>query len=225
MRAILFDVDGTLLDTERIYMRAWIEAGAYFGYQIPEEALLKTRAVNKEIAIACFQRYCGADFPYHQIREERVRISEDHIHAMDAEKLRKPYAKEILQRLHDCGYILGAASSTDYATTCQHLEHAGLLQYFTAVEGGDMIQHGKPKPDIFLHAARSCKVKPEECVVVGDTPADVYAGTAAGMEVILIPDQVPVNSQTSRLSRDVLRDLGQLPGTLKILEDAVCNRN
>ena len=69
VKTVIFDVDGTLLDTERIYMKAWKEAAQLRGYHIPQEALLKTRAVNAKIAKACFQKYLnrsadGRDFTF-----------------------------------------------------------------------------------------------------------------------------------------------------------------
>lgn len=214
---VIFDVDGTLLNTEKIYMQAWSESAMAFGYQIPEQALLQTRAVSRAVAIAKFKEFCGEDFPFEAIRKGRVRIAEEIIMNTPAEELRMPYARETLQLLRDRGYILATASSTDYATGCSHLEHAGLLDLFHAIVGGDMVQRGKPEPDIFLKAAEMCGASPENCILVGDTPADALGGTAAGMDVILIPDQVPANEQTTRLSRQILNNLNELPGALGTL--------
>lgn len=214
-KAIIFDVDGTLLDTERIFMEGWRQAGALFGYTVTEEALLKTRAVQKAVAIPVFEACCGEGFPYEEIRRERVRIAEEIIGASTAEQLRKPDALAVLQALSDRGCALAVASSTRQELTRAHLEHAGLLKFFPVVVTGDMIQRGKPEPDIFLEAARRFGVAPEDCAVVGDTPADVLAGSAAGMDVYLIPDQVPANPQTIALSRRVLENLGQLLGVLE----------
>ncbi len=215
---VIFDVDGTLLDTERIYMRAWREAGAEFGYTVGQEVLLQTRAVSGEKARARFMEACGPDFPFEQARARRVEISEELIANAGAEQLLMPHAVQTLKWLGEKGYTLAVASSTGREKTVEHLEHAGLAGYFRAIVGGDMVERGKPEPDIFLMAAQLCGAAPERCVVVGDTPADVLAATAAGIPVVLIPDQVPANEQTTALSHRVLSGLEQL---IQVLEEAI----
>lgn len=210
VKAIIFDVDGTLLDTERIYIKAWQESGIRHGFPIPMEALMKTRAVNAQVATAVFQEYCGQDFPYETIRNTRVEIAEALIEQESPEKICKPHATQVLDQLQKKGYTLAVASSTSHAKTVEHLEHAGLLHYFSVIVGGDMVQNGKPNPDIFLLAAEKAGAKPEECLVVGDSPADVQAAHAAGIPVIQIPDQVPANDQTRQLSLRILTGLEQL---------------
>ena len=209
-KTVIFDVDGTLLDTERIFMDAWREAGARFGYTVTDEALLKTRAVRMSEAIPVFQRCCGADFPYMQVREERTRIAEAVIAGSVPETLRKPGVLQVLRTLRDRGHRLAVASSTPQALTRAHLAHGGLLDFFPVVVTGDMVQNGKPAPDIFLLAAELSGTDPEDCAVVGDSPADVFGGHGAGMGVYLIPDQVPANPETRARSRRVLGSLMEL---------------
>ena len=214
LKTVIFDIDGTLLDTERIYMQAWKKAAEARGFHIPQIALLKTRAVNAAVAKACFQSYCGEDFPYEQLRVERVDIAEALIARETPETLLKPHVHSVLQWLQNQGIRLAAATSTNYKTTMEHLSHAGLAEYFSVIVAGDMVKRGKPEPDIFLEAAKGAGSKPEECLVVGDSPADVLAAHAAGIPVILIPDQVPANEQTTALSWKVLDDLAEITKTL-----------
>lgn len=214
-KAIIFDVDGTLLKTERIYMESWIRASEALGYQITQQVLLRTRAVSTDIGRQIFCQACGEDFPYDTIREERVRIAEEIIAAADPASLRMPGVRETLERLRREGHPLAVASSTPLRYTRPHLEHTGLWDFFQVAVTGEMVTRGKPDPEIFLEAARRLGRSPETCVVVGDTPADVLGGHAAGMEVYLIPDQVPANPETRALSRRVLESLARLPEELE----------
>lgn len=214
IKAVIFDVDGTLLDTEKLYMQAWVEAGASFGYTVPHEALMQTRAVRAAVAKEVFRKYCGEDFPYEQVLEERVRVGERIIDGLPADKILMPHTLQVLQWLRQKGLKLAAATSTGQQKTQKHLLHVGLQDAFDAVVCGDMVAKGKPAPDIFLEAAARLGVAIEECIVVGDTPADVLAGSAAGIRVVLIPDQVPPNEQTIPLSWRILSDLAELPDVI-----------
>ena len=218
IKTIIFDVDGTLLDTERIYMRAWAEGGKDFGYDIPHAALVETRAVNKPLAAEIFRRYCGQDFPYHEIWQYRQAITQRLVEETPPEKMRMPHVQEVLAQLRDAGYTLVTASSSPLATSRAHLERTGLLEFLTDTVGGDMVTRGKPNPDIFLKAAELAGSAPEACIVVGDSPADVLAANAAKMPILLIPDQVPANEQTTALSRKVLSGLKELPEAIGELE-------
>lgn len=217
--AVIFDVDGTLLDTERIYMRAWREAGALFGYAVPWDVLLRTRAIPGSVAAGIFREALGDGFDMDAVRKERVRIGEELIAA--SSDLLMPGTLAVLQWLRSRGIPMAVASSTCYEKTAAHLAHAGILEFFDAVVGGDMVQRGKPNPDIFLKAAELLQVRPADCLVVGDTPADVKAAAAAGMAVVLVPDQVPANPETTALSLAVLDSLEKLPALLQPQETAV----
>ena len=152
---------------------------------------------------------------------EIYRNNPETISKHEGEELNKKYAKQsalqTLQTLKEQGYTIAAASSTVYEKTCIHLRHAELYDFFDVIVCGDMVAQGKPAPDIFLRAAELAHTAPNQCIVVGDTPADVLGASAAGIPVILIPDQVPANPQTTALSRFILPDLSRIPEILETI--------
>ena len=208
VKAIIFDVDGTLLNTERIYMHSWKIAGKAAGFDISQDTLLRTRAINRAEAKKIFQDALGTDFDYDAIQKARTVISEEIIAQSD--DLLLPGVTEALDALKANGYPMAVASSTGREKTVAHLDHAGLLHYFDAVVGGDMVQRGKPNPDIFLKAAELLGVQPEDCIVVGDTPADVKAAVAANMPPVLIPDCVTPDETIKAMCHRVLDSMCQL---------------
>lgn len=218
-KAVIFDVDGTLLNTEKIYIEAWLAAGKYMNIPITYEAVKRTRAIDREGSIKIFRELCGDDFPYDEVYAHRRRIAEEIIEERPAEVIRMEHTLSTLNWLKERGIRMAAASTTEHSITVSHLEKTEIADYLEVVLGGGKVPpgRGKPNPDIFLLAAEHLGVRPEECVVVGDTPADVNGGYAAGMTVILIPDQVPANEETTAKSWKILDNIGQLPAALEEL--------
>ena len=215
LKAVIFDVDGTLLDTERIYMQAWKDAAAELGYVMTDELLRKTRAVNAKDAARIFETEIGNGFSYEKTRPIRVRIAEEII---DRESpVLKPGVLELLAYLESKGIRLAVASSTNTKTTKEHLAINGLADRFEVIVGGDMIEKGKPNPDIFLKAAALLGEEPRYCIVVEDSPAGIKAGTAAGMKAVLVPDQAPITQEIIDLSDVQLESLLEMPAYVETL--------
>lgn len=215
LKAVIFDVDGTLLDTERIYMQAWKDAAAELGYVMTDELLRKTRAVNAKDAARIFEAEIGNGFSYEKTRPIRVRIAEENIERESP--VLKPGVLELLAFLRQKGIRLAVASSTNTKTTKAHLAINGLLDYFEVIVGGDMIEKGKPNPDIFLKAAELLGEVSENCIVVEDSPAGIRAGTAAGMKAVLVPDLAAITQEIIDLSDTVLESLLEMPGYVENL--------
>ena len=215
IKAVIFDVDGTLLDTERIYMRAWKDAAAEQGYVMPDSVLQKTRAVNTKDAARIFEEEIGNGFSYAATRPIRVRIAEEII-ARESPIL-KPGVPELLDYLDKKGIRLAVASSTNTKMTKEHLAASGIADRFAVIVGGDQIVNGKPHPDIFLKAGENLGEMPENCMVVEDSPAGIRAGSAAGMHTVLVPDQAAITQEIIDLSNAVLKSLLEMPDYMENL--------
>lgn len=218
LKAVIFDVDGTLLDTERIYMRAWKEAAAELGYVMTDALLRKTRAVDAKLAARIFEEEIGNGFSYQEARPIRVRIAEELIQRESP--LLKPGVLELLDFLEENRIQLSVASSTNTEKTKEHLAESEIAHRFSVTVGGDMVTKGKPEPDIFLKAAQLLGVEPGECIVVEDSPAGIRAAVAAGMRAVLVPDQAAITQQIIDMSDAVLQDLHEMPDYLRgIMEE------
>jgi len=190
-------------------MQAWKDAAAELGYVMPDELLRKTRAVNAKDAAKIFEEGIGNGFSYEKTRPIRVRIAEEIIERESP--ILKPGVLELLDYLRQKGIRLAVASSTNTKTTKEHLQINGLAEYFPVIVGGDMIQKGKPNPDIFLKAAELLGEAAEDCIVVEDSPAGIRAGTAAGMRAVLVPDQAAITPDIIELSDVVMKSLLEMP--------------
>ena len=215
LKAVIFDVDGTLLDTERIYMQAWKEAAAEQGYVMPDELLNKTRGVDAKVAARIFEEEIGNGFSYQKTRPIRVRIAEEIIERESP--ILKPSVLELLSFLREKGIRLSVASSTKTKTTKEHLQINGIADWFEVIVGGDMITKGKPNPDIFLKAAELLGEAPENCIVVEDSPAGIRAGSAAGMKTVLVPDQAAITQEIIDLSDVQMKSLLEMPAYVETL--------
>ena len=217
VEAVLFDIDGTVLDTERIYMEAWRRAAAEKGFPMPEEALAKTRSIDPQRAAQIFKEYCGADFDYPVIWQRRVEISEEIIRSRGPEKLIKPGVREFFRLLDSSGIKKAVASMTLASRTYPHLESAGLLHCFDAIVTGDEVKNGKPAPDIFLTAADRVGVRPENCIVCEDSGSGIRAGYRSGARVFFIPDAVPAKPGDEAYIYALLPTMEDAPALLREL--------
>lgn len=218
---VLFDIDGTVLDTERIYMESWRLAAAEHGFPMPDIALAKTRAVSREIGEQIFKHYCGEDFNYLEIWKRRVEISEEIIRERDPESLIKPGVLPLFAFLEQHGIKKAVASMTVTSRTYSHLASAGLRDRFDAIVTGDEVKNGKPDPEIFLTAAKKLGLPPEECVVCEDARSGIRAGQKSGAKVFFIPDAVPAEEEDKAFCYALLGTLYEAPALLRELDRSI----
>ncbi len=193
----VFDMDGLLLDTERVVCAAWDRAADEVGFTDVERAKRSCLGCNEASTRAFFLRSYGEDFDYQTFRDLTRKYAHE---VLDVHVPVKKGAAEILANLRAQGIRLAVASSTREATVRDQLDRAGLLQYFDAVVTGDMVTNGKPHPEIFLKAADALGLKPEECIAFEDSKNGIRSAYRAGMYPIQIPDLIPVSTETRALS-------------------------
>jgi beta-phosphoglucomutase-like phosphatase (HAD superfamily) len=188
LRAVVFDMDGLILDTEPLALRAWAECAAALGVAFDEALGLRMVGRNFADCGELLRDTYAAPYPVDAVLE-RWHATYDAIVARDGVAL-KAGVGEILDWLDEARLPRAVATSTRRERARAKLAHAAVLERFDTVVGGDDVARGKPAPDIYLEAARRLGVAPGHCLVLEDSEPGVRAGLAAGMAVVMVPDLV-----------------------------------
>ena len=187
IRSVIFDMDGTLLDTERIYHQGWNAVAERMGLSNADESYRPICGKSRETIREIFYGFFGRDVDFDTFYSSRDRWIADYLKKNGVPA--KPFAKEILSSLKERGIGVALASATRQPRVNSNLSETGLIGYFDAIVTGDMITHGKPDPEIFLKAAEKLGTPAGECAVVEDALSGLQGARAAGMVPIMVHDQ------------------------------------
>ena len=201
IKGVLSDMDGVILDSEKLYVRFWCEAAQFYGFPMQKEHALSIRSMARKFAVERLQGYFGDSFDYDAVRNKRIELMDAYVseHGIEA----KPGAKKLLRYLKDNGYRVALATATAADKASEYLERVGLLGYFDAVVSARMVKNGKPKPDIYLYAAQTLGFEPQDCVALEDSVNGVKAANAAGCKTVLVPDLDDPREELKPLLYDV----------------------
>ncbi len=200
--AIIFDMDGVIFDSERLYMQCCREAAEIFGADNIEEVVLSCIGLNTEKTHERYRSAYGDDFPLAEFwKEATTRFAGK---AQGGLLPVKDGAAEILEKLKNDGMPVALASSTRTEMVIRELTAAELDGYFNVIIGGDMVTKSKPEPDIFLLAAEKLGIKIEDCAVIEDSMNGIRAARASGAYVIMVPDLVQPTEEDSQLYTDAV---------------------
>lgn len=187
IRAVLFDMDGTLIDTEKYYRIFWPKALLEFGYHMTDEQALSMRSLGRPFAQARLRELFGQELDYYAVRDRRKELMNACIEEQGIDV--KPGAVKLLQYLREHRIPAAVATATDLERTGKYLQELGLIEYFSAIISATMVKEGKPSPDIYLYACEQLRIQPEACLAVEDSPNGVMSAWRAGCKVVMVPDQ------------------------------------
>lgn len=199
VRGVLFDMDGVILDSEKLYTRFWQEAGLALGYPMTREHAMGMRALNRDAAVQKLQSYFGPKVDYPAIKAKRIALMDAYVaeHGMEL----KPGIREILAFLKTQNIPCAICTSSPADRIREYLVPLGIYDSFTAVCTAYQVAHSKPDPDIYLFGAESIGLPPEQCLALEDSAAGILSGYRAGCMVTMVPDQdAPDPDTLSRIS-------------------------
>jgi len=208
MPAIVFDMDGVLIDSERLVLKAWQHVGEELGLPDLNPLFYKAIGTTHAHTATLFADAFGEDFDYIDFRD-KVRAHFYGVLTADGIPL-KPGVKELLDWLKSEGWRIAIASSSREAGVRLNMERTGLLPYFDVLIGGDMLKVSKPAPDIYLRACADLGVDPRTSSAVEDSRNGIRSAHAAGCLPVMIPDldQPDENTQSLLFAKaDSLSDI------------------
>ena len=204
-KAVVFDLDGVLFDSERAVMQCWKEVASRHNIPDIEKAILActgtTMVRTREIMLNLY----GADFPYDEYARESSAIFHSRY---DGGRLQmKPGVKELLTFLKEHDKKIALASSTRQQVVTDELRDAGVIEYFDRIICGDMVSRSKPAPDIFLKACEELNISPSDSYAIEDSYNGIRAAHAGGLHPIMVPDLLPADEEMQSLAEIVLPSL------------------
>ncbi len=216
IHAVIFDMDGLLINTEKYLYQCWKQAAEEAGYHLTHEQLLCFRSLSAEFAVPRFRAMRGEGFDYQAVRKRRKELMEKHLEINGIEK--KPGVDRLLLWLAQNKYKTAVATASDAERTKKYLTEIGIYHQFHEVVCAPSLPHGKPMPDVYLHACARIGEKPEHCLALEDSDNGAVSAHRAGCKVIMVKDLADPLWETAQFLDGVAENLEEVIPLLQKLQ-------
>ena len=207
-KAVIFDMDGVIFDTEKVYLDIWIEVFEKYGYKMTKELYVNVMGTGRKNVIKTFLENFGDDLTIEKMYEEK---DNQLFYIIENQGIPlKEGVKELFSMLKEKNYKIALATSAKRERVEKQIKDKWLKESFDAIVCGDDVEKGKPSPDIFLKAAKKIDVEPENCFVVEDSPAGIKAAFSGGMKGIHVEDLKVADEDILKYCQKSFKDLQEV---------------
>ena len=213
IRGVLFDMDGLVVDTEKLYSRFWREACAFYGHTMTYEQSLQMRGLGGQAGENKLHSFFGKDAHYMPLRNKRIELMDAFVDEHGVEL--KPGIFELMDYLEENRIPAAITSSSPIPRIRKFLAPYGLDSRFAALCSGRDVPKGKPAPDIYLAGARALNLPPEHCLALEDAPAGIESAFRAGCLPVMIPDLDQPGENTIPMLYACADSLSEIPLLIK----------
>ena len=214
IKAVLFDMDGLMVDTESLATEAFIHSAKKQGYDMTKEETLMVLGFTTKSIYEFWENYFkNSDVSGKQLVDDHYKYIENVLFTTGPKKM--PYIEELLKYLKENNYKVAVASSSNMNHIINNMEKTGLKKYIDGFASGAEVKNGKPAPDVFLLAAERLGVEPKKCLVLEDSKAGVIAGSSARAKVIMVPDMFKPDDECKEKAYKIVNNLGEVINMLE----------
>ncbi len=210
---VIFDMDGLMFDTERVYYEAWQQAASFYGYEFSWDIYIQLVARNSRTIGIILRKIYGEDFPYEEASQKKRDIADQIL--KDQGITKKAGLIELLNFLESEGIPKAVATSSTREKALAYLTLGGVKERFDHIVCGSDVVESKPNPEIFQVAAQVLKKAPEKCMVLEDSRMGIKAAKAAGMYSIFIPDLVKADDEIRKEASCIKANLYEVIDVIK----------
>ncbi len=201
-------MDGVITDTEKLLVKYWCQAANEMGFPMEPKHALEIRSLAGKYTEPLLKSYFGEGFDYKTVRARRIRLMNEDIEKNGLQK--KKGLDTLLDYLAENSIPRAVATATDYERATMYLNKIQVLDKFDNIICASMVEIGKPKPDIYIYAAKCLGLNPKECAAIEDSPNGVISASDAGCMTIMVPDLTQPDAELAKRLYAKCEDLSQV---------------